>query len=244
MTDGSFALALLGMAQTLRISAPTVVEAAMGKVTRDVCDARLDWWSAELMEEAGIDLHVHGREHASKGSERFVVMSNHQSLYDIPVLFRAVPRSIRMVAKSELFKIPIFGGALRAAEFIELDRGNKERARESLRLAQQRIRSGIHVWIAPEGTRSPTGKLGTFKGGGFKLALETGTRILPVTLVGTRNVLPAKGAQVRKGQRVDVYLHAPIDPRPYGEDRRDELVAAVRASIESSLPEEMRTPAA
>jgi 1-acyl-sn-glycerol-3-phosphate acyltransferase len=240
MPEGSFGLALLGMAETLRISAPTVAESIFGRKTpRQTCNDRLDAWSERIVRKTGIELHVHGRETIPK-DENFVVMSNHQSLYDIPILFRAIPQTLRMVAKSELFKIPIFGGALEVAEFVSLQRDDKEKAREGILAAQHRIRSGINVWIAPEGTRSPTGKLGRFKGGGFKLALETDTRILPVTLVGSGKVLPAKGAFVHKGQRVDVYIHPPIDPRDYGSDRREALTQAVRASIESALPAELR----
>lgn len=242
MPEGSFALALLGMAETLRISAPTVAETMLGRKTpRQVCNDRLDAWSERIVRKTGIDLHVHGRETIPL-DENFVVMSNHQSLYDIPILFRAIPQTLRMVAKSELFKIPIFGGALEVAEFISLQRDDKTKAREGILAAQQRIRSGINVWIAPEGTRSPTGKLGKFKGGGFKLALDTETRILPVTLVGSGRVLPAKGAFVKKGQRVDVYIHPPIDPAEYGKDRREELTQAVRAAIESGLPPDLRGP--
>ena len=181
MSAPSFALSLLGIAETLRISAPTVVEALLGRVTRKTCDDRLSAWAIRLMREAAIDLHVHGREHMPPG-EQFVVMSNHQSLYDVPVLFRALPQSLRMVAKTELYKIPVFGGALVAAEFVELDRGDRNKARASIRVAQERLASGIHVWIAPEGTRSVTGRLASFKRGGFKLALDTGARILPVTI--------------------------------------------------------------
>ena len=216
MPEGSFALALLGLAQTLRISAPTVVEALLGRVRRNVCDDRLSWWAGQLQREAAIDLRVVGREHVTSG-EQFVVMSNHQSLYDIPMLFAAFPATIRMVAKKELFRIPVFGQALRASEFVALDRGNRESARESLRVARDRIRGGINVWIAPEGTR-----------------------ILPVTIDGTRDVLEAKGAFVKRGQRVVITFHAPIDPATYGMERRAELVAEVRRAIESALPEALR----
>jgi 1-acyl-sn-glycerol-3-phosphate acyltransferase len=240
MADGSIPLALLVIAETLRISAPTMAEAAFGRLTRAAVDRRLADWSARLLREAAVDLEVHGSEHAGNAGETFVVMSNHQSHFDIPVLYQVFPRCMRMVAKTELYKIPIFGSAVRAAEMIEVDRGNKERARESIALAKERLASGINVWIAPEGTRSTTGKLGSFKKGGFILALDTGARILPITINGTRHVLPPHTARVRKGQHVRVDFHAPIDPRPFSIERRDELVAVVRSTIESALPPELR----
>lgn len=240
MGDGSLPLGLLAVAETLRITAPTVADALVGRLTREACDRRLADWSRRLVHEAAVELDVQGQELVPTTAETFVVMSNHQSNFDIPVLYRVFPGSMRMVAKSELYRIPLFGRALRAAEFIEVDRQNKQRARRSIELAKERLRSGVHVWIAPEGTRSATGKLGPFKKGGFVLALDTGARILPITLDGTRFVVPPHTGRVHRRERVRVRFHAPIDAASYGEERRDELVAAVRSSIESGLPEELR----
>ena len=240
MRDGSLSLGLLAALETLRISAPTVADALLGRSTRSACDRRLADWSRRVLAEAAIDLAVEGQEHLPTSPETFVLMSNHQSHFDIPVLFQAFPRCMRMVAKTELFRIPIFGGAVRAAEFIEVDRHDKERARQSIALARARLESGLNVWIAPEGTRSATGRLGPFKKGGFVLALDTGARILPMTIEGTRFVLPPHTLAVRRGQRVIVRFHPPVDPAAYGYARRDELVATVRAAVASGLPEELR----
>jgi 1-acyl-sn-glycerol-3-phosphate acyltransferase len=239
MDSGSLPLALLACAETLRISAPTVVEALAGRLTRETCDRRLSQWAERLVREAGIDLEVSGLEHAREG-EPLVLMSNHQSHYDVPILFRTFPGSMRMVAKTELYRIPVFGQALSAAEFIAVDRANKERARASIDVAKKRLQSGVHVWIAPEGTRSGTGKLGEFKKGGFILALDTNAKILPITIDGTRHVLPPHSAKVRRNVRVSITYHPRIDPAPYGKDRRDELVAEVRSRIASALPPELR----
>ncbi len=240
MTERSVGKSLAAVLETLRISAPTMVEGAVGRARREDCDRRLASWSKRLVEHAGISLTVTGLE-TVPADETFVVMSNHQSNYDIPVLFAAFPRTLRMVAKTELFRIPVFGPALTAAEFIEIDRGHRERALASLRVAREKLRSGINVWIAPEGTRSHTGRLGTFKKGGFLLALETGTRILPVALEGTRDVLPADAAILRRGRAVSVRFLPPIDAPAYGVERRDELVAAVRSAIEGALPAALRS---
>ncbi len=240
MPGGSIPLALLAVAETLRISAPTVIDAALGRLTREGCDHRLAEWSTRLLREAEIELDVHGDEHARTG-ETFVVMSNHQSNFDVPVLYRVFPGCMRMVAKTELYRIPLFGRAVRAAEMIEVDRADKERARQSILEAKQRLASGVNVWIAPEGTRSATGRLGPFKKGGFILALETGVKILPITIDGTRRVLAPHTMRLHKGQRVRVDFHAAIDPAPFGFERRDELVALVRSAIESALPRELRT---
>jgi 1-acyl-sn-glycerol-3-phosphate acyltransferase len=240
MAEGSFPLAVLAIAETLRISAPTALDAALGRLTRQSVDRRLSSWASRLLREAAVCLDVEGLEHVRDKDETFVVMSNHQSHFDIPVLYATFPRCMRMVAKKELYKIPVFGTACRAAEMIEVDRANPQRSRESIALAKDRLRSGVNVWIAPEGTRSTTGKLGSFKKGGFILALDTNTRILPITIDGTRFVVPPHSVRVHRGHSVRVHVHAPIDPAPYGLARRDELVAHVRDTIASALPEELR----
>ena len=221
-------------AVTLRISVPTIVEALRGTLTPEVCDARLAWWSQQLVTKAEIGLQVTGTEHVGVGSA-FVVMSNHQSHYDIPVLYQSLPLRLRMVAKSELFRIPIWAQAMRAAGFVELDRGARDRAIQSLDRAKEALAKKTSIWIAPEGTRSRDGALGPFKLGGFHLATGAGARILPVTISGTRRTLPAKGAHVTNGSVVRVTVHRPIDPADFGAEVREPLVQAVRLAIESGL---------
>lgn len=239
MNEGSLGLALLTCLDTMRTCAPTVVEAMAGPVPRERCTRRLSEWADRVVRHTGIDLHVHGLELVDP-SRPCVVMSNHQSHYDIFVLFKAFPGVFRMVSKIELARIPVLGRAMQEAEFVFLDRGDRANAHDAIRLAAERIRSGVSVWIAPEGTQSKDGALLPFKKGGFVLALETGVPIVPVTIEGTRHVLPAKHLRVRSGQRVDVTFHPPIDPAEYGHARRDELVERVRSTIESGQPAELR----
>ncbi|GAC1352053.1 MAG: hypothetical protein NVS3B20_14720 [Polyangiales bacterium] len=230
----SFLTALRAVGETLAISAHTVAESFLGQVTREKCSARLAAWAVRVVDQAEIDLEVHGLENIPQG-EAFVVMSNHQSHYDVPLMYRTFPGHLRMVAKSELFRIPIFTAAMRAAEMIELDRKDSAKAKASLVVARERLRSGINVWIAPEGTRGVNEELRPFKKGGFILAFETQTRILPVSISGTRNVLPVHTTRIRKGHHVVVRYHQPIDPQSFGVSRREDLVKAVRASIASGL---------
>jgi 1-acyl-sn-glycerol-3-phosphate acyltransferase len=219
---------------TLRISVPTLFDALCGRLTPEICDARLDWWSKRLLDQAEVSLRVSGVEHA-RGAKAFVVMSNHQSLYDIPALYQSLPLRLRMVAKAELFRIPVWAQAMRAAGFVELDRSARDRAIESLERAKAALAQGTSIWIAPEGTRSRDGSLGAFKHGGFHLAAGAGAQILPVTVAGTRSILPAKGARVALGAIVRVTVHPPIDPAEYGNEVSDLLVQAVRSSIQSAL---------
>jgi 1-acyl-sn-glycerol-3-phosphate acyltransferase len=230
--NGSFFLSLGGVMETLAVSAPTVVDAVRGRITVELCDARLKNWAKRLLDKADVKRKVVHAERAET-REVFVVMSNHRSLYDIPLIFESFPRTLRMVAKTELFRVPIWGRAMREAGFIELDRKNRTRAKQGIEVAKARLEQGINVWIAPEGTRTRSGELGPFKGGGFRLALDTGLRILPVGIRGTEKILPADGALVHRGASVELEFGEPVDPAPYGERGRTDLMNAVRASIEA-----------
>jgi 1-acyl-sn-glycerol-3-phosphate acyltransferase len=230
----SFGFLLLGVFETLRVSIPSYTEGLLHAAVRERTNARIRAWSRRLVQEAGIEIETEGLEHAA-GDEPFVVMSNHQSLYDIPVVFQAVPRPMRMIAKKELFSIPVFGRAMRAAEIIELDRQNRRQAIAAIEQAKAMVSSGLSIWIAPEGTRSRSGDLGDFKRGGFHLALGTGARILPVTVSGTRDVLAPGSLRLTRGVRVRVHLSDPVTPADFGRSRLDELVGAVRSRIAARL---------
>jgi 1-acyl-sn-glycerol-3-phosphate acyltransferase len=235
--SASLALSLRNVHETLAISWPTVIDALAGRVTKASCDERLRRWSAACVRNARIDLRVTGGEKLASG-ETYLIMSNHQSLYDIPVLFHVAGPNLRMIAKKELFHLPIFGGALEASGFIEIDRSNRNAAIRSLQRARDLLASGTHVWIAPEGTRSPTGALLPFKKGAFHLALEARLPILPVTLRGTRDVLPAHGVRSTAGVPVHVVLHDRVDPAPYaaqGRPGRAALMNDLRSILESAL---------
>jgi 1-acyl-sn-glycerol-3-phosphate acyltransferase len=225
--------------ETAKISVPTVADSAIGRVTTAMCDERLDRWSRRLLDQARIQLHAYDVD-SVPADEAFVVMSNHQSLYDIPVIFQALGRRVRMVAKTELFRVPVWSRAMRAAGFVEVDRKNRNQAIESLQHAKRALAQGTSIWIAPEGTRSRSGKLLPFKKGGFHLALETGARVLPVTIVGTRDVLSATGWTVHPGGTVELYTGRPVDPRSFGLEEKEALVQEVRARIAHRLPAQFR----
>jgi 1-acyl-sn-glycerol-3-phosphate acyltransferase len=225
--------------ETARISIPTLVDAYRGKASHEKFDERLFDWSARILRCADAKLSIEGVP-IPPPTESFVVMSNHQSLYDIPIIYQTLKRRIRMVAKSELFNVPVWSQAMRTSGMIELNRSDRRSALESLKKAGAQIREGVNVWIAPEGTRSRTGVLGPFKSGGFHMAMEAGVRILPITIVNSGQILPAKGYSMTPGLTVRVVVHEPVDPKTYGRKRKDELVRTIREVIASALPEELR----
>jgi 1-acyl-sn-glycerol-3-phosphate acyltransferase len=236
--ERSLVLSLASVYETFAISWPTVLDAALGRVEKEVCDARLASWCKKVVLHTRMNITVRGKEHMKSGAT-YLVMSNHQSHYDVPVLFYVLGANLRMITKVELFKIPIFGEAIRQAGFIAIDRSNRTRAIESLRIAKEKLASGVHVWIAPEGTRSKTGELLPFKKGGFNVALEANLPILPVTIQGTRQALRAQGMRTQPDAKIEVTIGEPIDPARYpgGElrVRREALMKDVRKVIESGL---------
>jgi 1-acyl-sn-glycerol-3-phosphate acyltransferase len=222
--------------ETARISVPTVIGGVTGRLTPEICDERLLDWSGKLLDSAKITLHVDREGLANVApDEAFVIMSNHQSHYDIPVLFQALHRRVRMVAKSELFKIPGWGPAMRLAGFVEVNRGDRSQAIQSLENAKAALAQGTSIWIAPEGTRGPGHEMLPFKQGGFHMALSIGARILPVSIEGTSRVLAAHGRKVTEGVDVHVTVSKPIATTDYGPERRDELVAEVRRVIAAHI---------
>jgi 1-acyl-sn-glycerol-3-phosphate acyltransferase len=240
----SLLLSLRNVVETLAISVPTVVDGLRGTLTRSRSDDRLERWARRIIASTGMTISVHGREnappeHLSDGGIAWLVMSNHQSHYDIAVLFYVLGPSLRMVAKRELFELPLFGRAMREAGFIAIDRQNRTRALASLEDAKALLAAGTPIWIAPEGTRSITGELLPFKWGGFALALESGAKILPVTLRGTRDALRAKGVRSRTGAHVTVSIHPPVDPARFASlpppEARRALAEEVRLAIASGL---------
>lgn len=219
---------------TARITVATVADGLRQQVPAEVVDERLAWWAREVLRQAHVTLHVRGVENIPPG-EPLVVMSNHRSYYDIPAAFLAVPGRMRMVAKKELFRVPLFGRAMAQNGFIKVDRGNRQRAVESLNQSRRLLAAGTRVWIAPEGTRSQDGQLGKFKSGGFHLALDAGVRILPMVVRGTEAIMAHDSFVVHPGATVTVTILPPIDAPAYGHDRRKELMADVRAVMERAL---------
>ncbi len=217
--------------ETAKISVPTMIEGALGRLERATVDDRLKSWGRAVLDIAEMRLDVRGRDEVD-WSRAYVVMSNHQSLFDIPVIAATVPGSLRFVAKKELFRVPIWGQAMRAARIISIDRQNRRSAMESLREAGEVLHSGIHIWIAPEGTRSFDGTLGPLKKGGFMLAIDTGTPILPMTISGTHNARRKHERGIQKGARVAVRFGKPISVEG---KTRDALVAEVEAFFRANV---------
>jgi len=164
----------------------------------------------------------------------YVFMSNHQSVIDTAAIVSTLPVSWRFVAKRELLFVPFFGWALGLGGHVIVDRGNHQRAMQSMKRAAQRIRGGTNVIIFPEGTRSPSGVMGPFKSGGFHLAIEAGVPILPITVSGTNQITPKGSLRIESG-RVRILYGKPIPTSDLDLESRSRLKDDVRQAISAGF---------
>lgn len=166
-------------------------------------------WARGVLATSFVRLEVE-REAAAGGDGRAVYLANHQSLFDIPVMLLAVPGQVRFLAKASLFRIPIFGWALRLGGFVPVDRGDRARGRAAFGRALERLQAGVSVLIFPEETRSLDGRLLPFRRGGLLLALKSGLPIVPVGIHGTLGVQSRRSFVIRPGT-ARVRFGAPLD---------------------------------
>jgi 1-acyl-sn-glycerol-3-phosphate acyltransferase len=157
-----------------------------------------------------------------------IFASNHESVLDIWVLFVAIPRQFRFIAKQELYRIPIFGWYMRIGGHVPVDRSNRARAVASLAKAGATIRGGTSIVVFPEGTRSRTGRIQPFKKGPFVVAKEAGVPVIPIAISGSGAVTPSHRLAVHPGT-IRLAAGDPVDPAAFAE--KEQLLEAVRSRI-------------
>ncbi len=186
-------------------------------------------WARMLLWVAGTRVDVIGKENVLMEKPQ-IFMANHQSDFDILIVLAHIPGQFRWIAKKELFKIPIFGKAMRNAGYIEIDRQNHEKALKSLDEAAQKIREGKSVVTFPEGTRSRDGKIRPFKQGMFHLAIQAGVPIVPISIIGAHEIMPKRTLKVKPG-RITMVIDRPVDVSGYTLETRSELIEKIRHII-------------
>lgn len=192
-------------------------------------------WGKTLALLTPVRVHVEGAGHAHR-EQSYVVVINHQSQYDILVVYGWLKLDLKWVIKQELRKIPGIGLGCEKAGHIFIDRRNPKQASTAIRAALARLGSGVGILFFPEGTRSLDGRLLPFKNGAFRLSKEQEIPILPVTLVGTRDILPARSLKPFPGA-IRMVIHPAIMPQ---DKSVDELLEETRSVISSALPPELR----
>jgi len=186
------------------------------------------WWGRAFVRSGGWKLRVEGMENLPSGGA--VLVANHQSIVDIPMLLSAFPRPVRFLAKRELGEIPLFGKAMAAAGNLFIDREDPRDAVRMLREAGMRLRDGRLVVVFPEGTRSGDGSIGEFRPGAFYLAQKSGAPVVPVYLDGGYRAIPKGGVRVRPAGLL-VRVLPPLSPGEGAGGSKERIADAVRARL-------------
>lgn len=198
---------------------------------------RIRGWAQRILKWLGIPVIVEGADHLKEVSS-VIFTSNHVSTIDIPLLFAAIPRDFRMVAKKELLKVPFIGWVIRRCGFIPIDRRHHRQALKSLEKVKEYTERGVDFYLAAEGTRSRTGNLLPFKKGPFVLAIQLGVPVVPVTLFNTRRVMPKKSLLPRSRIPLKVRIHPPISTEGLGYEDREALKDRVYDIVKKDLEDE------
>jgi 1-acyl-sn-glycerol-3-phosphate acyltransferase len=193
----------------------TIVKAGyvawIGKRNRESpkIEQTIQTWSRRFLRIPPVEIEVEGRDHVDPG-QRYVIVSNHTSNFDIPVLFRSIPTPIRFLAKKELYKIPLMGPGMDAAGIIKVDRGGARSTREAINTAaRESYRRGYSLMVFAEGTRSRTGEMAGFRTGAVRIARDNEADLLPVVISGSFDINPPGSPLIYPG-RVRVRILPPV----------------------------------
>ena len=226
-------IAVAALFITIPHAIATIVLAMLSSSSTPAIDRVIRRWARSIVRAAGIDLHVEGVEKIDL-TQRYVLVSNHYSYFDIPCIFAAIPQPIRFMAKVSLFKIPIFGWAINRAGFIPIDRKNRRTAVKSFDLAAERIRRGNTIVIFPEEGRSKHRQMRPFQRGAFLLAIKTELPILPIAIDGTYDVYRAGASRITPG-KVTIRIGEQIATAAASVREKERLANESRAQIEKLL---------
>ncbi len=222
---------VMGVFMTLLCSSAELV-AAFTSGSQELMSAIVRCWARAVLRLCKVEVTVHGRENLPAGP--LVLIANHESFFDICAILGYLPGNIRMVAKSSLFRIPIFGWAMRRMGHISVQRTRRAAAVRDLQVARERLGEGIVVVVFAEGTRTASDEVLPFKKGGAVLAIETGAAAVPLAIEGSREVLPRGAIDIRPG-RIDLYLLPPVPTAGMGYADRGRLTAELRERVVGAL---------
>ncbi|MFW5811168.1 MAG: lysophospholipid acyltransferase family protein [Thermodesulfobacteriota bacterium] len=198
--------------------------------------ARINAWVTPMW------VTVTGRENMDR-RKSYVIVSNHQSQYDIFVLYGWLGVDFKWIMKKELRKVPVIGLACDKLGHIFIDRSDRKAALATIQQAKSKIRGGTSVLFFPEGTRSRSLRMLPFKKGAFKMALDLDLPILPITIVGTRDVLPPDSIDIFPG-KAEMIIHEPVAIHGYNDDNIKQLMEKIRNIIQEPLTEAQGQPGA
>ena len=221
---------LLIMVATFIISSLSLLSGIIFGPFHKYTDTLIQNWGKFLLFVPGIKMDVRGIEHLNDIEKGCVVVANHQSNFDIPIIFAAIPRTIRYMAKKSLFSIPIFGHALKAVGMIPIDRQRGKEAIKEMEKSKKYLDSGVYFTVFPEGTRSFSNNINNFKKGGFVFAISSNAPILPVILSGSYEVMPKMSWLIRP-KKVIVEILPVIRTDEFDLQQRNELLQKTRTQM-------------
>jgi len=230
----TIALAVTALLATFVLGSMVIIAGLFGVKDRpgSIYDKVPRWWSIAVLWAVGVKIRVHGLENASGDAPR-IFASNHVSWFDVPSLAKILPR-YKFVAKAELFKVPIFGPAMRHAGMIEIQRENRKAAFGAYEVAAERINAGNSVVVFPEGTRGHAYPLRPFKKGPFVLAIAAGVPIVPIIIHGTIEIM-RKGSLLAHPGTIDIHLLEPVSTSSVDYDHREVLMQTVRTRMADAM---------
>ncbi|MGD0210033.1 MAG: lysophospholipid acyltransferase family protein [Desulfomonilia bacterium] len=227
-----FWISLWAAIATLIVFFPVTIAAMLSK-TGNLAFTLSKIWAHIMLRATCVHPVIRGREKIVKGKS-YIIISNHQSEYDILAIVTKLGIQFRWIIKKELRKIPLFGYALYESRNIFIDRGQGVAAMKSIRDSLERLPEGVSIMFFAEGTRSEDGTIQPFKKGGFIMAVERGMPVLPVTVNGSRKVLPKKSLVFHPGT-IEVVVSDPIETTGYSNENIQDLIDKTRAVIISKF---------
>lgn len=198
-------------------------------------DPLIRFWAKSILRSAGVRGVARGLERLPRGN--FVLALNHQSHFDVLMVLANVPRHLRFVAKAELFRIPVFGPALKAIGNIPVARKGGGSDRESMREAAEAARERVNIVFFAEGSRSDDGRLRPFKKGAAVLAIQAGVPLVPAAVAGTGRILPKKSLRVHGGHTAALVIGEPLSTEGLTAEDRDALTERAHGAVSALLEE-------
>jgi len=195
--------------------------------------AFIHFWGRSCLWLGGVNVEVQGRENIPS-EKAAIYVSNHQSNADIPAIYASLPIPFSWLAKQELFRVPLFGLAMKRAGCIPIDRTNRRAMMRTINAAGQQITSGTSVIIFPEGTRSPDGELQPFKKGALLIAAKAQVPVVPIAIRGSYQILPKHRWRMTPGS-ITVNILPPLPTENLKSSDIEILTTEVRNRIAASL---------
>ncbi|HUU41627.1 MAG TPA: lysophospholipid acyltransferase family protein [Desulfatiglandales bacterium] len=203
-----------------------------GRIVHFYCAAP---WSRSILWASGAKVEITGLDYIEKGKS-YIFIPIHLSVFDIFSLLAYLPVDFKFILKKELMWVPFLGWAMRGAGYLSIDRSSPAKAKSTIEQAINKIKAGASILIFAEGTRSRDGRLQPLKRGGFHLAMESGSPIVPVAIKGTYQIMPKGSFRIKKGS-IRIQVDRPIETTDYNKQTLPELVQRVTGRLKAMLEE-------